>query len=232
MSSAAEAIDRAWEASFLAELPEQASAELRDSAHEEELFRGQNVYREVAEPRYAFAALVVSGILKVYVTSRQGRRIVLRYVHPGGVLGISSVICRGEPAGAEAVTRGSMLRLDPATLLRLTKSDPATACVLAGELARRAIADDQLLEANIFGSVRVRLARHLLEVAESHQGQRVVRLTRQELADSVGSVREVVGRVLGDFQKDGLLRRKGSTTVLSDERRLAEIASNLDEPDS
>jgi CRP-like cAMP-binding protein len=231
MDSAVDRIDRAWEASFLAELPDQASAELRETAYEEELFKGQNVYREVAEPRYAFAALVVTGMLKVYVTSSRGRRIALRYVNPGGVLGLSSVICRGEPAGAEAVTRGSMLRLDPATLLRLTRSDPATACVLAGELARRAVADDQLLEANIFGSVRVRLARHLLEVAEPHRGRQVVRVTRQELADSVGSVREVVGRVLVEFEKDDLLRREGATTVLSDEPRLAEVADNFDEAD-
>jgi CRP/FNR family transcriptional regulator, cyclic AMP receptor protein len=232
MGSAAAAIDRAWEASFLAGLSEPVGAELRASACEEELFRGQNVYREVAEPRYAFAALVVTGILKVYVTSRRGRRIVLRYVHPGGVLGLSSVICRGEPAGAEAVTKGSLLRLDPTTLMRLTRSDPATACVVAAELARRAVADDQLLEANLFGSVRVRLARHLLEVAEPRQGQRVARITRQELADSVGSVREVVGRILVEFERQDLVRREGATTVLADEDRLAEVASSYDEADS
>jgi Crp-like helix-turn-helix protein len=58
------------------------------------------------------------------------------------------------------------------------------------------------------GSVRQRVAAHLLDLASAQQrprGQLVARVSQQELADAVGSVREVVARVLRDFRVDRLV---------------------------
>jgi hypothetical protein len=46
------------------------------------------------------------------------------------------------------------------------------------------------------------------------------------LADALGSVREVVGRIVSAFREEGLVERRGSKVVLLDSERLMEISSD------
>jgi CRP/FNR family transcriptional regulator, cyclic AMP receptor protein len=222
-------VEQAWSASFLARLPPAAQDQLRATAHEEELFAGQNVYRELAEPRFTFLALVISGLLRAYVTSPKGRQIVSRYWRPGQVVGLTSVVTHGAPTGVEVVRQGSMLRLDPLTLERLGRTDVQVAWTIAEELADRLVVGASQRIPNVFGSVKVRVAWHLLELASEINGRRVARVTQQELADSVGSVREVVARVLLAMSHDGLVAREGPVVVIQDPVRLTQLAKSFDE---
>ena len=61
---------------------------------------------------------------------------------------------------------------------------------------------------NAFGSVRQRVATHLLDLASTQQrprGRLVARVKQQELGDAVGSSREVVARVLRELRLEGLV---------------------------
>ncbi|WP_405970756.1 Crp/Fnr family transcriptional regulator [Streptomyces sp. NBC_00988] len=222
-------VQRAWESSFLARLPDAAQRELLATAHEEEIFPEQNVYREMLEPRFSFVALVVSGMLRSYVTSAGGRRIAARYWGPGQVVGLTSVVLHGAPSGVEAIRRGSLLRLDPITLERLGRTDGKVAWAIAQELACRLVEGAANRVPQTFGSVRVRVAWHLLKLSVDVEGRQTVRVTQQELADSVGSVREVVGRVLLALCDEGILCREGSTIVIRDPQRMASLSQGDEE---
>lgn len=211
--------------SFLAELSPVVTEELLATAHEEEIVPGQNVYRELPQPRFAFVALLVEGLLRTYVTSPHGRRMAVRYVRPGDVIGLTAMLIEGAPAGADVLARGSMLRLDPITLRRLAQSDAAVGWAIANELARELADYSRIRNANLFGSVRVRVARHLVELMSEHNGEWSTRITQQELADSVGSVREVVARVLVGLRDDGVVVRKGAQLILLDKARLDQLAA-------
>jgi CRP/FNR family cyclic AMP-dependent transcriptional regulator len=52
------------------------------------------------------------------------------------------------------------------------------------------------------------------------QDRLVARVTQQELADAVGSVREVVARALRDFRLAGLVATGPDTVLIVDPRRL------------
>ncbi|MFF3569283.1 Crp/Fnr family transcriptional regulator [Nocardia jiangxiensis] len=227
MSSGADPVELAWKQSFLADLPPDAQEELMATAHEEEFFPDQNVYRELLEPRFSLLALVVSGMLRSYVTSPAGRRIAARYWGPGQVVGLTSVLLHGAPSGVEAVRRGSLLRLDPVTLERLGQADPRVAWKVAQELARRLAEGAANRVPHAFGSVRVRVAWHLMKLAVEVDRRLVVRVTQQELADSVGSVREVVARVLVALVDEGILVREGPLLVVLDRQRLTSLAEGL-----
>jgi CRP/FNR family transcriptional regulator len=86
----------------------------------------------------------------------------------------------------------------------MTPAAPIDAAFL--ERLRRRDAD--ALAGTVFGSVRQRVARHLLDLAATQQRDQalVARVSQQELADAVGSVREVVTRVLRGMREDGLVR--------------------------
>jgi CRP/FNR family cyclic AMP-dependent transcriptional regulator len=222
-------IDLAWAASFLSQLPESAQDELMATAREEELAAGQNIYRELHRPRFSILGLVVSGLLRSYSTSPKGRQVVVRYWHPGEVVGLTSVLSHGAPTGVEVVRSGSMLRMDPLTLERLGRRDVTVGWVIAEELARRLVSGAHLRIPSVFGSVRVRVSWHLMELASEVSGRMIARVTQQELADSVGSVREVVARVLINLSREEIITREGPLVVITDPERLRSIAESLDE---
>jgi CRP/FNR family cyclic AMP-dependent transcriptional regulator len=227
-STQADPIARAWATSFFSALPAGAQDALLDTAHEEETHPGQNVYRELAEPRFSYLALVVSGLLRSYVSSPGGRRIALRYYRPGEVVGLTSVLKHGAPSGVEVVRRGSVLRLDPVVMERLGQHDVAVAWAVAHELAGLLVEGAEMRIPNAFGSVRVRVSWHLLELMVEIDGRHVARVTQQELADSVGSVREVVARVLMAMQHDGILSREGPLVIVHDPEGLGMEARAID----
>jgi CRP/FNR family cyclic AMP-dependent transcriptional regulator len=69
---------------------------------------------------------------------------------------------------------------------------------------------ERVLAGNVFGSVRQRLIRHLLDLAGETASaggnpSLVARVSQQQLADAIGSVREVVARVLRELRSEGLV---------------------------
>jgi CRP/FNR family transcriptional regulator, cyclic AMP receptor protein len=222
-------IDLAWAASFLSSLPEAAQEQLKATAREEELSAGQNIYRELHRPRFSILGLVITGLLRSYSTSPKGRQVVVRYWHPGEVVGLTSVMSHGAPTGVEVVRSGSMLRMDPLTLERLGRNDANVGWAIAKELASRLVSGAQSRIPSVFGSVRVRVSWHLMELASEIDGRLIARVTQQELADSVGSVREVVARVLLNLGREEVIAREGPLVVITDPERLRAIAESLDE---
>ncbi len=76
-----------------------------------------------------------------------------------------------------------------------------------------------------FMTVRQRLAGHLLAIAVGREhGRRVARATQQELAGSIGTVREVVARTLHDLRDEGLVAMSPGQIEIVDERGLYKIA--------
>ena len=76
---------------------------------------------------------------------------------------------------------------------------------------------------NAFGSVRQRVAAHLLDLASDHQrpsGRLVARVSQQELADAAGSVREVVARALRDLRIAGIVATAADSVMILDPGQL------------
>ncbi|HEX3804674.1 MAG TPA: helix-turn-helix domain-containing protein [Solirubrobacteraceae bacterium] len=71
-----------------------------------------------------------------------------------------------------------------------------------------------------------RVAGELVDPAQSVGGAPALSASYQDLADALGSVREVVGRIVSAFREEGLVERRGSKVVLLDSERLMEISSD------
>jgi CRP/FNR family transcriptional regulator len=191
--------------SFLGKLP----SDLVDALLElGEIIRyppGSTIYRESSYPR---TFLVVGGLLRVYMTSPEGRQVTVRYARAGDVLGIAVLVGGPADVGVQTLAESSLFRIDPRTLTVAAHRDARVSWALAEELNRRLYETLQQTAINAFGSVRQRVAAHLLDLASAQQlpeGRLVARVSQQELADAVGSVREVVARILRDFRLDRLV---------------------------
>jgi CRP/FNR family transcriptional regulator len=214
-------VDEALAGSFLAELPAALVARLRTEGERAEYPAGTTAYRAGDDPQAP--GLVVRGLLRVFLTSGEGRQVTVRYARPGDVLGIAVLV--GGPVGTsvQMVERSTVFRLSARTLTVAARSDPRVAWAIAEELNRRLYGVLEQTAVNAFGSVRQRIAAHLLDLASDAQrprGRLEARVSQQELADAVGSVREVVARALRELRVAGIVATTADSLVILDPARL------------
>ena len=171
---------------------------------------------------------MVAGVGKTFLIASNGPQATVRYARSGDIVASTSLF-DSTPSipGFGTLTEATVLIFNMQTVADLVRSDVRVATVFNLEMAERLRAYFAELAGTTFGSLRERIARHLLDVAsqEPRSPTLVAHLSQQELADAVGSVREVVGRVLAKLQNDRLVRTGEGAVELLDLARLAEEAA-------
>jgi CRP/FNR family cyclic AMP-dependent transcriptional regulator len=159
----------------------------------------------------------------VYLSSPRGRQVTVRYARPGDALGIAVLVGGPANVGVQTVEPSSVFRISARTLIAAARRDPRVSWAIAEELNRRLFDVLEQTAVNAFGSVRQRVAAHLLDLASDRQrpGDRLVAwVSQQELADAAGSVREVVARALRDLRVAGIVATAADSIVILDPVRL------------
>jgi CRP/FNR family cyclic AMP-dependent transcriptional regulator len=211
----AERLRDAFEKSRLGQLDESVRSQLTDGA----VLTSVQARRVVPyDPESQVVALVVDGLLRTFVLGPGGRQITLRYSRPGAVVGTGSLFAKNVAyVQMQALIDTSLLLLRPDRVRSLARTKASVADVLLHELAERTAAYMALIAATGLSSVRQRVVRHLFDLAsEAERGHLVAHLTQQELADHVGSVREVVARILRDLREEGLITTGRDQVVVVD----------------
>ena len=219
---------KAIEASLLSSFPTDKLEALLADAFRIDIPAGGEPYRESDVPR---AGIVITGLVRVYMTSRQGRQVTVRYSRAGEMLGVPTVVGGPVPVNVQAVTDSSLLMLNSNTLVSLAKTDAAVAWALAQETSERLYAVLEELAENVFSSVRQRTAHHLLDLAAERQQDHLLfaPVTQQQLADSAGTVREVISRALRQLDADGLVKTTPEGILILDPAGLHAVASGTEE---
>lgn len=182
----------------------------------------------VSETDSQWAGIVLSGMARVFLRTPSGRQVTLRNATPGGSIGIPAVFASGA-ISAQAITDCDLLRLDTQRLVHLAHAHPDLAMAIARELSVRLLETYAEIVIRDGGSVHQRLARQLLQSSvRGPQSLPAVRMSHSEIADAVGSVREVVTRHLHRFQTEGMLRIERGHITIVDPLRLHEAAAATD----
>lgn len=174
-----------------------------------------------------FLCVIAGGTLRTSLVSEQGRQLTVRYSRPGDLVGLAGVFAGQPPRlSIEAVTPSRLLLLRPETVRKLAAAEAGLANVLLADLAEHTAACLGALAAATLPSLRQDVVRHLLDAAEpGGNGDRLVaRLSAQQLAEQVGSPREVVGRILRDLKNEGLVSNGQDAAVVLDADRLNDLA--------
>lgn len=182
------------------------------------------VYRAGAT---AQVGLVVRGLLRAQVTSPDGRQAALWYVQVGDVFGVATLFGAPEPIELAAIADCTLLRFDGRALAKRARTDGRLACALAAEVARRLVRTSDELAWAAFGTVRQRVARHLLILAgpPGPGPASSPRVSQQTIADSLGTAREVVARAIGQLRADGLVETGPNGFVVRDRAGLSREAA-------
>ncbi len=161
--------------------------------------------------------ILLSGRARVVSVDARGREVILALLHPGDHLGEMSLI-DGEPHSASvyAEVQTDVLMLGRVAFLQSLPENSSMSFSIMRGLVKRLRRADSTIESLALMDVYGRVARALLELSEDESGQRLIRgrPSRQDLAKMVGASREMVSRVMKDFEQQGLVIERDDGTVI------------------
>jgi len=171
--------------------------------------------------------LVESGRVKISASSPAGKEVILALHGPGDFFGELALL-DGEPGSADAVAQEpcELLLLQRADFVRFLERRPKVGIGLLAAVSRRLRHTNQLVEGAALLDVPGRLARALVDLAESEGEQQaegwVIHspLTQSELAALVGATRESVNKWLGFYERQGLIRRMPGRIIVTKPQQL------------
>lgn len=191
------------------------------------LKRNTIVYRE--NSRISGAYLIHSGIVKMYKTGIDGKEQIVRFAKKGDIVGYRSILSDELACTTAKVLKDTDVSLVPESLLkklvmhnsRFSMGLMRLACTELGN------ANDYIL--NIAQkTVRERLAEILLllqsEFGEEEDHSLAILLTREELANLIGTATESVIRLLSEFKHDELIAINGRRIQVLNEKGLKRAA--------
>lgn len=167
--------------------------------------------------------LVVAGEIQVRAVGENGRSMLLYSIARGETCVLTAgCILSGKTFSAEAVTGEPTAALViPAPLLsRLFVSEPPVRDLVFATIAGRLGDLLEVVEDVAFRQLDRRIATWLA-------GAGAVALTHEEIASRFGSARQVVSRLLGDWQKKGWIRQERGKIEVLDAKRLGNLGDRL-----
>jgi CRP/FNR family cyclic AMP-dependent transcriptional regulator len=167
---------------------------------------------------------VVSGAIKVYKTSFNGREQILHIAQKGESIGDIGIFDGGPaPASMAAITPTILYQIKKNDLQSVLRKYPIVVTNALKALAERVRRDARLVEELSFNQVSNRVARLLLNYVEWETGTGI-RLTQQDMANMVGSSREMVNKSLRYMEDRSALRTTRKGIEILDRKILEGIA--------
>lgn len=169
--------------------------------------------------------LVLQGAVKVFKRSEGGREIVLYRVARGETCILtSSCLLGGSDYSADGVAEGALrlAMLPPALFQRMIAESASFRHFLFSMLSERLSDLMERVERLAFHRLDRRIAEFLVERIDA--GQRSVAMTHQQIADEIGSVREMVTRTLGQLAEQGLVELSRAGVRIADPEGVRALA--------
>ncbi|HUJ76113.1 MAG TPA: Crp/Fnr family transcriptional regulator [bacterium] len=198
---------------FLRDVPPRSLEELRGQAVHRSLAHKEILVRDGRE--CAYLPFVLQGALRVYKASDTGKELTFYRIEKGEscILTTTCILSGGIfPAIAEAEGATEVLLVPSKMLLRLVDESPHWRRFVFSQFTQRLTSALTLVEEVAFRHVDDRLAAFLVRAAGAGS---TVRRTHGGLADELGTSREVVSRILKDFESAGIVTiSRGSIRIL------------------
>jgi CRP-like cAMP-binding protein len=174
---------------------------------------------------------VISGRVKVFKTTARGSDVILEIFGPGDPVGAVAVYeSRAYPASAVALEPTTCLLIPGQAFFTLLETHPTLMRGLLVGLTHRLVELTNRLTELTGGRIEARLARFLLKLATDIGQQRPegvfipLSLSRQELADMIGTTIETSIRIMSRWGKDDVVRTEKDGFLIVDRAALESVA--------
>ena len=187
--------------------------------------RGEHFLSEGERSDYLY--FIISGLVKVYKTSRSGKEQVLHIAPPGDSLNDVSLFDGGPTAaGMVALTPAVLYAIEKEDIIEFLQKKPQMMMNVIQSLAQRIRRDSNLVEDLSSTQVLQRLAKLFVGRYGGEEETSGLTLTQKDLAGLVGSSREMVNRCLGTLQDLGGIKVSRRRVIVLDREVLNRIAGD------
>ncbi len=160
--------------------------------------------------------IVIEGRLRAYASSPEGRDVVLSEHGPGEYVGELSLDGGTRSASVKTVEASTCCVVQGAQMQAFMAEHPDFALHLSQKLTRMVRRLTEQVKSLALQDVYGRMVRLLMELSDPLGSERLVRekLTQQDIADRVGSSREMVNRVMKDLTTGGYVVTRDGRHVI------------------
>jgi CRP-like cAMP-binding protein len=188
------------------------------------------IFTEGDAPEWFY--IVSTGKIKVTKISHEGKEIILEIISPHDIFGGVAVLRNFPyPANAVAMEDSEVVKISRKNLMRLVDRFPNLMYCIALQLGDRMKSSYDSLKNIALERVEARIAALLLKLSnkvghKTNEGLVIdMRLTKQDVADMVGTTVETSIRTFSKFKKDGLLTDTDGKIIIKDREGLMSLSS-------
>jgi len=174
--------------------------------------------------------LVKSGKVKITKLSHEGKEIILELISSGDFFGGIAVV-RGfpYPANAVAMEDTEVLRISRRNLMRIMDRFPNLMYCMATNIGDRIKGSHEMLKSIALEKVESRIASLLIKLSDK-AGEKnsdglllTIKLTKQDIAEMVGTTVETSIRTMSKLSKAGIISSKGGKILIRDLDKLRSL---------
>jgi len=215
--------------SILKDLPENLYKKLLANTTEQVYKKGEIIFREGAFPTGIY--FISKGRVKKYKVDKESREHIIYLANTGELIGYHAILAQDRyPDFAATLEESKIIFIPKENFLDVLNQST----VLTNRLLKTLSHEFAVLTNSVtlfsHKSVRERMALQLIVLREKYkvdfqQGMTVeINMSRDDLANLVGTARENVIRVLSDFKEEGILETKGRKIMITNVNKLIAIA--------
>ncbi len=200
---------------------------------ERTLKRSATVFRE--NDRNCDLFVVEKGMLMSYVVLHDGSRQILRFLFPGDIGGLSTVIYQSCPESVEALTDATICPIDRSALSGVFSDHPRLAALIfaINQIERVALTDRLAGLGRTSAKARIAaillvMRDHLRRAHEHTDSSFALGLTQEEVGDATGLTAVHVNRMLRELEDERLIGRQNGRFTFLNEAALRKAANFVD----
>ncbi|NIM95026.1 MAG: cyclic nucleotide-binding domain-containing protein [Anaerolineales bacterium] len=200
---------------------------LARSSHIHQLEKGALLFNQTDPADEVY--IVYSGCISLFLSTPDGRELVINEMHPGDCFGELALIT-DEPRSTGAIARESseIISIPRETFIKGLEAEPELMRRVLKTTAQRLQVSSERESALAFLDSSSRIAKVLLQMDQQDSDYDVINITQEELAQHVGLTRQTVAKTLGQWRSHGWIITSRGTIKLLNRTAINQIAEALD----
>jgi CRP/FNR family transcriptional regulator len=184
--------------------------------------KNQSIFLEGSFPRGVFC--LNQGRVKIFKRGDEGKEQIIHIAKTGELIGFRAMFS-GEPynVAAETLEESNICFIEKDEFLSMMDSNPTLRNGIIKELSKELADRADFITNMAQKSVRERLAFALILLMNVYDNE-PINLSREDMANFVGTATETLIRLLKDFKEEGLIEVQTRKLNVLDSKRLMDIA--------
>lgn len=171
---------------------------------------------------------IISGRVKTFISDIKGNTMVTGIYHKSQYFGLENLsLGQVSMDEAMAIENTEVITIPLQQLQQMIVDYPGLLQMFIRDLSSRVAQRERRLLETVYCSVRKRISNTIVRLSEDqpYSGQTILTISRNDLASFTGVASETLSRVLGDFDREGIIGKQGNEIIIKRPEQLKSLRS-------